>query len=501
VIWNFSILIVMITERLENHPENRSAPMRRFKLIAGGAGLVLLILIAAFIGIAGPWPVYTESNYLDADYYHAALEAVEKAAAENTFSDAPDRLQAGWAVRDITPEPGVPMGGYGARPNGKKSAGVHDPLYVKALVLSDGADAIAITGADMLQTLPNLTALVEERVANAVPVAANRIFYHTSHTHCGPGALAPGIAAEISYGEYDPAVVDFLAERFSQAIIEAHETMAPAGMVHGAADAPEYITNRTRDGVTDAALHYAVFEKDSGERCILTRYSAHPTVYGEDMLEFSAEYPGAMQRFIEKETGATAIFLGGAVGSMGPEPPPAATEAERVEAMGKGLAVKLLENLPENPEFKRHVEIAGFSFTFGMPQFQARPVKPSWRLSPVLPKLFGLLPEGRIQAARIGDMMLAGTPFDFSGETSADWQKLARERGISLWPTSHSGAYLGYLSPDRYYNDVDEAGNLDYETGLMSWFGPDTEACITDLFVKSMASLTPGQSAHRATAR
>jgi hypothetical protein len=55
----------------------------------------------------------------------------------------------GWSLGTVV----AVMGGYGGRPNGKRSTGVHDPLFVKATALSDGKDTVVLLGADMLQTL------------------------------------------------------------------------------------------------------------------------------------------------------------------------------------------------------------------------------------------------------------------------------------------------------------------------------------------------------------
>jgi hypothetical protein len=295
--------------------------------------------------------------------------------------------------------------------------------------------------------------------------------------------LAPGLAANISYGKYDPAGVEFLAEQFSGAIIEAFLALAPAKMANGMVEAPDFIRNRTRKAAVDDAINFCVVQSETGAQCILMRYSAHPTVYGQNMTEFTAEFPGAFQRAVEQETGAMAIYIGGAVGSMGPHAPDVPGDtAARVEAMGQGLARNLMDGMGALT-FEDSVDVVSFSSSFGMPQFQIRPLSPKWRISPIFCRLFsGLPPIGRMQMAKIGNMIWVGMPYDFSGETARDWRLWAAERGVNLWVSSHSGAYLGYLSPDKYYNVVESNGTLDYETGLMGWFGPDTEAYMTDLF-------------------
>ena len=60
-------------------------------------------------------------------------------------------LNAGSAKTNITPDvkaSQIPLGGYAAR-RGKPAAGVHDPVYARALVLSQGAEKIAIVSVDL----------------------------------------------------------------------------------------------------------------------------------------------------------------------------------------------------------------------------------------------------------------------------------------------------------------------------------------------------------------
>ena len=58
------------------------------------------------------------------------------------------QLSAGVARADVTPPLGGPMYGYGARGT-NVSEGVHDPLYAKAIVLSDQSQKLAIVTLDL----------------------------------------------------------------------------------------------------------------------------------------------------------------------------------------------------------------------------------------------------------------------------------------------------------------------------------------------------------------
>ncbi|HOC70478.1 MAG: Neutral/alkaline non-lysosomal ceramidase [Candidatus Hydrogenedentes bacterium ADurb.Bin101] len=454
--------------------------MKILKRILLGLVVVIVLVVALFLVCVGPWPVYTPSNFTEAEYYKTAVAAIRDNAAQSALEDAPRQLKAGWAVRIMTPNVGVPMGGYGARPDGKKSKGVRDELKARAIAFSDGVDTVVVLGADMLIIPPNIAAMTVEQVAAKTPLTSNDIYFSATHTHCGPGAFAPGLASKISGGAYDPAVPQFLSMTFADAIVEAYNAMKPAQMASGVIDAEAYIRNRTRQAPVDNNLNYMVVEQEGGRRCYVVRWSAHPTIFGTRMMEFSAEFPGEMMRYVEEQTGANAMYLGGGLGSMSPRAADAPTDSEKVAQYGRTLGQLLLENTAQL-EFMNYTEVASVRVPVGVPAPQARPLSPKWRLSPVASRILGVPPEGWIQGARVGNTILIGMPFDTSGELTREWREQAAREGWDLWVTSFAGAYLGYLSPDKYYYEVDDKGHLDYETGLMSWLGPQSEAYFATL--------------------
>ncbi len=455
--------------------------MSRFKKILLGIVVFVLATAGLFVVVIGPWPVYTDSHFATSAYCKKALADIDKNVALSDFTASPGTLKAGWGTAKMTPKVGTPLGGLGAR-RGRPSVGVHDDLYAKAICLSDGKDTVALIGDDMLIVPPNIAELALKKIALEVPLTSNNILFCASHTHSGTGAFAPGLAGYFSSGKYDPAVPELVGTAMADAVIAAYKSMAPAKLADGQVDAPEFIRNRARTATTDTMLKYLAVEKLTGEKCFVIRYSAHPTIFGTSNMRFSAEFPGALQRYVEAETKGTAIYLGGAVGSMGPNAPDAPTADERVDLMGKGLARKMLDALAAAPpQFKTNLDIASVGVPVGMPPAQMRPLGPGFRVSPLIVKLAGLRAEGWVQGIRVGDILFVGLPYDASGELARQWREEMAPKGWDLWVHGFSSAYCGYLTPDKYYYEVDKDGKLGYENGLMSWFGPNAEAYMRTL--------------------
>lgn len=463
--------------------------MRLLKRILLGLLVFLLVAGGLIVYFIGPWPVYTDSKYRESDYYAKALADIDAQVKSNDFTGAPDRLQAGWAARYITPPVGTPLAGYSGRPNGKVSEGIRDEVEATALALSDGKDTAVIVGSDMLIIPPNVAEAVRIRVGEETggKITADDILFNASHTHCGPGGFGPGFVSEFSAGKYDPQVVEFLISRFTEAIVAAFKALEPAAVATGQIDLPQYIRNRTREAGVDPVFNYMIVkQEDDGKLLYLMRYSAHPTIFGGSMMLVSAEYPGELKRFIESRTGQEAYYLGGAVGSMGPKAPDAPTPDERVTAMGQALGNEVLNAVkPESLQFRDRLDVASVGISVGMPPAQIRVASTKWRLSPHALSLAGVPAGGWLHGVRVGDALFMGMPCDFSGEISVVWRNWAVEHKIELWTLSFCAAYCGYFSPDRYYMDEP----LDYETGAMSWYGPNIEAYFTDLFQHMAAAL------------
>jgi hypothetical protein len=465
--------------------------MRRYK--------ILLLLATLHIGVAGCYvacpqvPPKHKKSYKDAPYYKEALLAIEQNGQLSSHGSTVGRFRAGWASRAIVPPKATPLAGYGGRWC-KRSKGVHDEVFVKALAVCDGPDKAVIVGADMLMIPENIAEAVRVRVSERTELTANEILFNASHNHSGPGAFAPGVGLMIFNGPYDRKVSEFLAGALAEAIVEACQSLEPAKVTGGDVDAPEYIKNRTRsDAPVDSELSYMLIEQEDGDRCFVVSYSAHPTILNEDNMEFTAEYPGFLMRRLKEEAGAEAIYLGGAVGSMSPKAPDADNRFDRSRAMGEALADKVLEAVEDAAQFENEVDVASIGVPIELPRYDVR-LTTHWRMSRFLLPLLGIDSDGWMHAVRIGDIVLVGTPADYCGEISVDLKSRAQDQSIDLWVLSFNGDYLGYISPDKYYYDLDEEDGYGYERGVMSWVGPDQEAITVSLIAHMLDTLFPEPS-------
>ena len=457
--------------------------MRRVLLV------VLGVFVLATLVVVGPWPAYSSADVEHEPYYVEALQRIDDTIEGRTNGGAPAPLMAGWGRAVITPRLGTPLAGFGDR-KGHPSTGVDDELFVKALVLGDGDSDAAIIGADMLIVPENVAEIARARIMAETVLKDGNILFNASRTHSGPGAFGPGPVSNAFSGAYDETAVDFLSKAFTDAVVQAFNALQPAYLASGSLPVPDYIRNRARDAAVDPFVDYLRVRQQDGDEGYVVRYSAHPTVLGAGNMAFSADFPGYLQRRIEDEVGGFAMYFGGA-GSMGPCAPGGANGFEQARALGFALADRVLE-ASRDAEFSRSVAVRAVGVPITPPPFQLRLSK-GWRLSPLLLALAGVDHDAWVGAVRLGKVILVGAPGDFSGEISVELHAWGREQGVDLWPLSFNADYVGYISPDAYYADGpwENDGHFAYETGLMSWCGPNQEAYFTGLMKQMVASLYP----------
>ncbi len=153
---------------------------------------------------------------------------------------------AGFGRRDMTPPPGAGLLGYG--PDSRIARGFRQRLKARAMALQDArGERLVLAVADLDFISGALQRQVVARVKNCVPLDADRIILSATHTHAGPGQFT-GIQATDEFGTgvpgFDPGLLAFLADRISQAILDAIGRQRPARAAWG--DVPVWGIARIR---------------------------------------------------------------------------------------------------------------------------------------------------------------------------------------------------------------------------------------------------------------
>lgn len=298
----------------------------------------------------------------------ACLGAVVLVALTSAGARAADEpvFRVGSAERDITPPPGLPMWGYGAR-HDLLAEGALDPLMAKAIVMEAGSDKLALVGIDLGRG-PTSAMMQSIRKDIAEKAGIQHVMISGSHTHHGPVIEltdAPGFGP----GKFDAAVAyaQSLPGLLSEAILEAEHNLKPAKV--GVA-AKQVALNRNRQAKrepkpTDPMLGVIRFDDEAGRPiAILVTFAAHPVLTDTKILKYSADYPGYLKKKVESEFATRCVFMQGAAGDMSVNP---AEGRREPQSFGEALAGPVIElargtttETPPHPSIKGMVDTFRF---------------------------------------------------------------------------------------------------------------------------------------------
>ncbi len=266
---------------------------------------------------------------------------------------------------EITGPIGYPMGGYSARKG--VATGVHDPLLAKILLLKTGSHEIAFVTYD-------LVLFPSERVAReGKRMGFRNVLQIASHTHSGP---VPKNIQQMDedpwFREVEDKVLKTLAETrrgYVAARLAAGETSILLGHNRRKVNDDGTVTmfwrnaDRVPTSPVDPRVGILRFTSAAGKTlAVLVNYACHAVVLGPDNLEYSADWPGFMYRFLEKQLGAPAMvfFVPAAGGDINPfrdKEPVADGAFGTAQRMGEALGQAVLAALKRMPEGNAAPEI------------------------------------------------------------------------------------------------------------------------------------------------
>jgi hypothetical protein len=436
--------------------------------------LILLVVWAAF----GPRPV-DNGNYLTTDYYLAARQALLDAP----LLRARGALRIGSAQRDISPPPGHPLAGFGAR-KPKASTGVDAPCFARALTLGVGNQQVTVLTADLLLINQQLLDAVYQRTG----LQPAQLYVTASHTHSGPGGYGDTLLESLVMGSFDADYFDVLAGQLAEVVLASRQSMQAAEYALLTQDLSGWQRNRLESGAPSHdrfSLMMFRSTEDHQPLALLAVFGAHATVQGANTHRLGPDYPGYVVARLQQLIGAkTVLFAAGAVGDAGPRPPKGKDDFEKARLYGTGLVDATFEQIPPI-RWYQELTLASMSvpLTLASPRVL---VNADWGLGPMLTQLLGGR-DTRLSGLRLGDTYLMGFPGDYAGHLARRLETaLLVQAGpeARLIATSFNGGYKGYFVSHEWFLRV--AG---YETRRMNFFGPWSGDYLNDIALGMAARL------------
>jgi len=268
------------------------------------------------------------------------------------------QLLAGAARANITPYVGAFLAGFGNRDHG--SEGIHDELFARALVLRTGETTVALVACDLIGLTFESVATIRERVEAATGIPPSHVMIACSHTHSGPtmGLLRHPVV--------DMELVHVTERKIAGAAIAAHRSMVAASLGSGKGKARIGINRRqwaagqrmtlgrNPEGPIDEDVGVIRVDDAQGRpMAVFVNHSCHGVALGGGNYLVSADFPGQTAAFLEAAyTGAVCGFLNGTPGDINPEPA-CSTSFENARRLGVRLgaeAIKVAETIEAKSE-------------------------------------------------------------------------------------------------------------------------------------------------------
>ena len=225
-----------------------------------------------------------------------------------TAVQAQGTFLAGAAKAKITPQGPAWMAGYDSN---RRSTGVHDDLWARALVLKAGDQPLAIVSVDLLG-FPYMYVQRVRDLVKAVP--GDAIIIAATHVHSGPDVIGlwgptPGESG------VDKAYVDSMIKTVAQVIEEAAAGLKPATLRYAAADLPGVSKNVNVAEILDTGLAaLQVAGEDAKPIATVVNFACHPEIMQNNQI--TADFPNWTYQRIEEKGGGVAMFINGAQGGM-----------------------------------------------------------------------------------------------------------------------------------------------------------------------------------------
>ena len=280
-------------------------------------------------------------------------------------------LRAGAAKVDITPpaDAAVPMSGYASRQDGFK--GIHDRIYARAIVVSDGVRHAAVVSWELIGVPNALWEQLSERIAKETGIQPEYLLLTAVHNHSAPAPFGMYGANSSQSATYTTQLVDATVE----VVKLAKANLQPARMGIGTGTANVNINRREFSaergwtlgynpaGPSDKTVTVLRFDALSGKPIALfINYAVHVVVMGPENYQISGDLAGATSRYVEnyyrrkpEETprsdagpairlapeaatdGVVAVWTSGAAGDQNPVSLARGSDFTMVDALGKML--------------------------------------------------------------------------------------------------------------------------------------------------------------------
>jgi len=390
-----------------------------------------------------------------------AFNATALAAALNA-------LKVGTAKVKITPTTPIPMSGYGGRNDPFK--GVHDELYGRVIVFSDGVNKAATITTELVGLSDQFWDDLTTRIEKATGIKKDFILLSAIHSHSGPVTTVydDGNSPDVL------AYVEELKVKLLAATKEAVSNMVDAKIGAGKGECLMNVSRRAMDGngnITLGVNPYApcdhevgvikIDDKSDNHVALLMNWPCHAVVLGPRNYLITNDWPGAASNYAEKGLGGKLVapVIVGASGDINPVYGPHIDfEDNNSYAFGKDAIGEDLANV--SMQVMKDIKTYGTGNITAVQRVISIEAKEKEATNSLQPdtKDDGTL-KVRLSAVKIGNIVFTGVSGEVFNQISVQMRNLSPYRYTFM--ITHCNGSSGYLVTDDSYPVAGQKGYAD----------------------------------------
>jgi len=371
----------------------------------------------------------------------------------------PSALQAGVAKIIITPSKPIPMSGYGGRNDPFK--GVHDDIYARVIVFSDGKNKAAIISTELVGISHSFWLETTEAIEKKTGIKKDFIFLCAVHNHNGP-------TINVYNDGNTPDVADYikeLREKLVDITIAATKKMIPVNIGVGKGECKMNINRRAQNGKGQITLGQNPYgpcdhevgviridDKNGKPLSIMMNWPCHAVVLGPRNYMITGDWPGAASRYVESKYSEdfVAPVTIGASGDINPiYGPHIDFESNNAYAFGKEAIGEDLgkESIRVSNEMKTF-STGTISAAQRVVTVPAKEREEPGKYQQPNSSSKGVL-EIRLSALRIGNIILTGVSGEVFNQISVRMRK--QSPYTNTFMVTHCNGSSGYLVSEEAY--------------------------------------------------
>jgi hypothetical protein len=282
--------------------------------------------------------------------------------------------KVGAATVSITPTVGTPMAGYYFE---RKSEGVHDDLFAKAIVFDHGGVRAALVSLDLISTSSGMVEDARAEIERITKVPGRNVMISATHAHTGPILTGRG-SRDAEFGGKNPLTQAYNAElprRIAEAVRNAEANLTKAQILAARGKETGIAFNRRfhmKDGTVgwnpgklnpkilkpagpiDPDVDLVFIKSAANDQTPLATYVNH-AVHLDNVggVQFSADMPATVSRLLGEVMGSGMLtcYTSGCCGDINhinvkwAEPQKGFENAERMGIILAGTVLKTWPNL------------------------------------------------------------------------------------------------------------------------------------------------------------